>query len=277
MGARLLTTDDREEAIQLAASLNRVNEDRQKLQKDMLEEALAQASQIADDAPVIITAMEGWHPGIIGIVAGRLKERYGRPALVIGFDYNDIGKGSGRSIDGVDLGAAIIEAKESRLVSAGGGHAMAAGLTVHREHFAAFCGFLEDKLRNDVEAARAEQWLYHDGVLSVSSISLKTIEILDKFKPFGRSNPSPTFIIEDVSLSFSKRLNGGHVRCSFQDRYGEAFSGICFGAEEKGLEDVLLSPHAPRMDIACQIKRNIWQGRVSVDVHIQDIRRVSPT
>ena len=275
MGARLLTTDDVDEAVDLSQKLNRINSERQEMQKHMLDEALAQASQISKDSPLIISAMEGWHPGIIGIVAGRLKDRFARPAIVIGFDHNDIGKGSGRSIDGVDLGSAIMAAKEAGLLASGGGHAMAGGLTVHREHFAKFCGFMEDRLRDDVKESIKNQGLAHDGDLAAGSINLKTLDILARFEPFGRSNPSPVFLIEDIELSFAKRLKGGHVRCSFQDRFGGAFGGICFGAEEKGLEDILLSPRPPRMDIACQIKRNEWQGRVSVDVHVQDIRRVA--
>ena len=275
MGARLLTTDDAGEANDLSATLHRVNAERQTMQKHMLEEALAQASQLADDTPLVISAMEGWHPGIIGIVAGRLKDRFGRPAIVVGFDHNDIGKGSGRSIDGVDLGSAIIAAKEAGLLASGGGHAMAAGLTVHREHFAALCGFLEDRLREDVGVATQQQRLYHDGALSLSAVSLKTLELLDQYEPFGRSNPSPLFLLEGVSLSYAKRLKGGHVRCSFQDRFGGRVGGICFGAEEKGLDEILLSPNPPHMDVACQIKRNEWQGRISVDVHVQDIRRTS--
>lgn len=273
MGAKLLTTDDYETARVLADTLNRVNSDRQVMQKHMLEEALAQASQVPVDSPLIISAMEGWHPGIIGIVAGRLKDRFDRPAIVIGFDHNDIGKGSGRSIDGVDLGSAIRAAREAGLLASGGGHAMAAGLTVHREHFANFCGFIEDRLCDDVRRAREAQNMLHDGTLSVEAISLKTLDLLNHYEPFGRSNPSPVFIIEDVNLTYASRIKGAHVRCSFQDRYGGKFGGICFSADEKGLEDILLSPQAPRMDIACQIKRNEWQGRVSVDVHVQDIRR----
>lgn len=275
MGTRLLTTDDEDDAQDMATVLNRVNEERQKIQKHMLEEAMNQASQIADDSPLIISAMEGWHPGIIGIVAGRLKDKFDRPAIVIGFDDNDIGKGSGRSIDGVDLGRAIIAAKEQGLLASGGGHAMAAGLTVHKENFAAFCGFIEDHLRADVETARQSLKSFHDGVLDVNAISLKTLDILDEFEPFGRGNPTPVFMIEDVVLSFAKRLNGGHVRCSFQDRFGQSFGGICFGADDKGLADLLLSPMPPRLDVLCQIKRNEWQGRVSVDVHVQDLRRRS--
>ena len=275
MGARLLISDDSNAANTMAETLNRVNSERQMMQKLMLEEALAQASQIADSKPVIITAMEGWHPGIIGIVAGRLKDQFDRPALVIGFDHNDIGKGSGRSIDGVDLGGAIIEAKKQGLVAAGGGHAMAAGLTVHRETFAAFCGFIEDYLANDVATARQNRNFPHDGILSAAAINLKTLKIIDQMEPFGRSNPSPVFVIENVSLSYAKRLNGGHVKCSFQDSHGVTFGGICFGAEDKGLADVLLSPNPPRVDISCQIKRNEWQGRVSTDVHVQDIRKTT--
>ncbi len=275
MGTRLLTTDKEDDAQDMAAVLNRVNEDRQKIQKHMLEEAMSQASQIADDSPLIISAMEGWHPGIIGIVAGRLKEKFDRPAIVIGFDDNDIGKGSGRSIHGVDLGRAIIVAKEQGLLASGGGHAMAAGLTVHKENFADFCGFIEDHLRADVMAARQNLKSFHDGVLDVNAISLKTLNILDEFEPFGRGNPAPVFVIEDVVLSFAKRLNGGHVRCSFQDRFGQSFGGICFGADDKGVTDLLLSPMPPRLDVLCQIKRNEWQGRVSIDVHVQDLRRRS--
>ncbi|MEP6341926.1 MAG: single-stranded-DNA-specific exonuclease RecJ [Maricaulaceae bacterium] len=275
MGARLLTSDDGDAANTMAETLNRVNGERQLMQKHMLEEALAQASQMSDDKPVIITAMEGWHPGIIGIVAGRLKDQFDRPALVIGFNHNDIGKGSGRSIDGVDLGSAIIEAKMQGLVAAGGGHAMAAGLTVHRETFAAFCGFIEDYLAKDVAVANLNRSLTHDGTLSAAAINVKTLEIIDQLEPFGRNNPSPVFIIENVSVAYSKRLNGGHVKCSFQDSHGVSFGGICFGAEDKGLADILLSPNPPRVDISCQIKRNEWQGRVSTDVHVQDIRKTA--
>jgi len=209
----------------------------------MLEEALSQANACKDDA-VIIVDMEGWHPGIIGIVAGRLKDHFDKPAIVIGINPAGDGKGSGRSIKGVNLGEAIVKAKQAGLLSSGGGHEMAGGLSVRAEDIPALKVFLN------------------------TAFLMNVIELVG---PYGAGNPQPVFAFENMRIAYAQRLGGGHVRCAFEDVSGARLSGICFRADETGLSDILLSPTAPRVHIAGRLKRDTWKGRSKIDFQLMDI------
>jgi len=270
MGAELLSTEDAQLAYAHAAELDRVNQERRAMQAVMLNEALDKAER-QRGAPIIIVSMEGWHPGVIGIVAGRLKDRFDMPAIVIGMNEDGQAKGSGRSIKGVNLGAAISAAKQAGLLESGGGHAMAGGLTMQAAQIPAFRDFITEKLSGEVEAARANQSTRIDALLSPNAVKMDLLEAIDRIGPFGAGHPQPCFAFADMRLSYAERLKGNHVRVSFEDRGGQTLSGICFGADEKGLSDSLLSPNRGCFHIIGQLKPNHWKGRTKIDFHLLDM------
>jgi len=190
LGVRLLTSTDPEEARTIAAELDRLNEERRAIEMIVTEEA-GLAAELQADAPLILVSGRGWHPGVIGIVASRLKERFHRPAIVIAEEDDGTGKGSGRSISGVDLGAAVLAAKDSGLLVAGGGHAMAAGLTVAPGGIERLRGFLHDRMAADVEAARGGRSLLLDALLAPGGVAASLCDALDAAGPYGAGWPAP--------------------------------------------------------------------------------------
>jgi len=271
MGAQLLSSDDPKLIENYAAELGRINEERKQLQDQILQEAYAQAQKLAPDSNVILVAMENWHAGVIGIVAGRLKDRFNRPAIVIGIDEHGVGKGSGRSLHGVNLGAAIVQAKAQGLLTAGGGHAMAAGLTIEPDRIEEFHRFMEEKLQGDVRTALKNDYYKIDALLGASAAGQGLIGDIDAIGPYGAKMPEPVFAFADLRITFAKSVRGGHVRCAFEDRDGVRISGIAFRAEETGLADVLMAPNPPRVHIAARVKENNWQGRRTVDIQLADM------
>ncbi len=270
MGGELLSTENTQTAYGHAAELDRVNTERKLIQDDILRECLERASVDPDSADPVILAMEGWHPGIIGVVAGRLKDQFYRPSIVIGLD-NGIGKGSGRSISGVNLGDAIVAAKDAGLLQAGGGHAMAAGLTIDEEKIQEFQSFMSDYLKEEIAAAIKERALKIDGLLSAGAVNLGLLDEIDMVGPYGAGHPQPVFVLPDLRLQYAKALRGGHIRCSFSDTAGQRVDGICFRAEDNGLSDMLMSQQDKPLHVAVRVVRNSWQGRERADVHIVDL------
>ncbi len=271
MGAELLSTEDTQKAYHHAAELDRVNVARKKLQAQILFEADEAATKNMIEDSVVVTAMEGWHAGIIGIVAGRLKDQLGLPVIVIGIDDEGIGKGSGRSLKGVNLGAAISAAKEEGLLISGGGHAMAGGLTIAREKIPEFERFIQDYLGEDVKKARQEMAMKIDCLIRPTAIGRELVDQIDKVGPFGASNPEPVFVMDRLNIAYAERLRGGHIRCAFADREGARVNGICFNAEENGLSDILLSNHGKPVHVAGRIKQDNWNGRTRIDFQIIDL------
>lgn len=273
MGARLLSTEDSQLAYSHAAELDRVNLQRRQMQDRIYEEAF-QNAQLRLDDPVIIIAMEDWHAGIIGIVAGRLKDRLGKPVIVIAIDKTGdkpIAKGSGRSIKTVDLGAALSAAMKSDYLSSGGGHAMAGGLTMDPNKIDGFRDFMCEKLGEDVAKALKNESSKVDFVLNLSAIDDRLLEVIDTLGPYGAGNPEPVFAISDLRVSYAKRLKGGHVRFTFTDVTGKSLSGICFRADESGLGEALVMAGDTVFHALGRVKRNLWQGRTRIDFHLQDI------
>ena len=277
MGAELLSTENSQMAYAHAAELDRVNQARRKMQDTILTEAL-EAAQAQMDAPVIIVAMPNWHPGIIGIVAGRLKDRFRKPAIVIGIDNEAspaVAKGSGRSISGVDLGSALAAAKDNGLLVSGGGHAMAGGLTMDPNQIDAFREFMCACLSADVEIALKNDSMKLDYVLSMSAVNDDLMQTVETVGPYGAGNAQPLFAFSNVSVSFAKRTKGDHVRFTFTDGEGGSISGICFRAGETGLDEALLLAGSERFHIAGRLKPNVWQGRTRIDFHLEDIASAS--
>ena len=276
MGARLLSTEDSQLAYSHAAELDRMNLQRRQMQDTIYEEAVQKAQSRLDD-PVIIIAMEDWHAGIIGIVAGRLKDRLSKPVIVIAIDNMGeapLAKGSGRSIKGVDLGGALTAAMKSKLLLSGGGHAMAGGLSMAPDKIDDFRDFMCERLQADVETAILNDTSKVDFVLNLSAVNENLMEVVDTLGPYGAGNPEPVFAIADLRVRYAKRLKGGHVRFTLSDAAGKSLSGICFRANESGLGEALLMAGDTVFHALGRVKRNLWQGRTSIDFHLQDLAPV---
>jgi single-stranded-DNA-specific exonuclease len=270
LGVRLLTSTDPEEARTLAAELDRLNEERRAIEMLVCEQAEALAAEQAD-APVIIVMSTGWHQGVIGIVAGRIKERFGRPAIVIAETEDGTGKGSGRSISGVDLGAAVLAAKESGLLVAGGGHAMAAGLTLPPGGLEPFRDFINDRLAADVAKARGDRALLLDALLAPGGVAGALCDALDAAGPYGAGWPSPRVAAGPVRLIKTGIVGDGHVRGLGCGDDGKSFKWIAFRSAGSELGQALLSsPPDRRWWLAGTIKRDEWNGGNAAEMHLED-------
>jgi single-stranded-DNA-specific exonuclease len=270
LGVRLLTTEDEEEARTIAAELDRLNQERRAIEAAVCEAAEALCAG-QDNRAVAIAAGDGWHPGVIGIVAGRLKEKLGRPAIVIAFDGEGLGKGSGRSIAGVDLGAAVLAAKDSGLLIAGGGHAMAAGLTVARDRLGALEEFLEERLAAAVARGREERALLLDAVLAPGGVCPELCEALDNGGPYGAGWPAPRIAAGPVRVLKADVVGSGHLRLMVAGDDGRRVKAIAFRMADSPLgEAMLAAPPHRRLWIAGRVKRDDWGDRPSAEVHLED-------
>jgi len=270
LGVRLLTSTDPEEARTIAAELDRLNEERRAIEMIVTDQATLQASRLDDD-PVITVMSPGWHPGVIGIVAGRIKERFGRPAIVIAETEDGTGKGSGRSISGVDLGAAVLAAKESGLLIAGGGHAMAAGLTLPAGGIEPFREFINERLSADIEKARGERALLLDALLAPGGVVGALCDALDAAGPYGAGWPSPRVAAGPVRLLKTGIVGDGHVRGLGCGDDGKTFKWIAFRSADTDLGQALLSsPGDVRWWLAGTIKRDEWNGGNAAEMHLED-------
>ncbi len=270
LGVRLLTSTDPEEARTIAAELDRLNEERRAIEMLVCEQAEAQAARQAE-APVIIVMSAGWHQGVIGIVAGRIKERFGRPAIVIAETEGGTGKGSGRSISGVDLGAAVLAAKDCELLVAGGGHAMAAGLTLPPGGLEPFRDFINARLAGDVEKARGDRALLLDALLAPGGVAGALCDALDTAGPYGAGWPSPRVAAGPVRLIKVGIVGENHVRGLACGDDGKSFKWIAFRSAATELGQALLSsPADKRWWLAGTIKRDEWNGGNAAEMHLED-------
>ncbi len=270
LGVRLLTSTDPEEAREIAAELDRLNEERRAIEMIVCEQAEAQAREL-DSSSVIIVMSGGWHQGVIGIVAGRLKERFGRPAIVIAETEDGAGKGSGRSISGVDLGAAVLAAKDSGLLVAGGGHAMAAGLTLPAGGLEAFRDFINDRLAPDVEKSRGDRALLLDAVLAPGGVAGALCDALDAAGPYGAGWPSPRVAAGPARLLRTGIVGDGHVRGIACGDDGKSFKWIAFRSAASDLGQALLSsPADARWWLAGSIRRDEWNGGNAAEMRLED-------
>lgn len=272
LGVRLLSTDDPVEARALAQELDALNTTRKDVERDTIEAAIRIIEHQSNDkdAPVIVVADENWHPGVVGIVAGRLRERYRRPAIVIAIDQaTGIGRGSGRSQPGVNLGAAVQAAYEAAVLLAGGGHAMAAGLTIKKESVPELRSFLANLLADDVTTARAEDALEIDILSAPSGADRALWADFQRLAPFGPGAPEPLLAIADVSIEGARLVRGGHVSCRLVGS-GGALKAIAWRAEDSALGRRLLEGGGP-VHIAGRLKPDDWQGRAGVQFEIEDL------
>jgi single-stranded-DNA-specific exonuclease len=271
LGVRLLTTRDPEEAREIAAQLSQLNEERRAIEAEVQAEAEAQLDRLGNLA-VPVLAGTGWHPGVIGIVAGRIKEKAGLPAIVIALDEAEgIGKGSGRSISGVDLGAAIIAAREAGLLIAGGGHAMAAGLTIAADKLSAFTEFLHERLGRDVERARAGQAMQLDLSLAPSGLTPDLVTTLEAAGPYGVGWPAPRIAVGPVRIVKADIVGKDHLRLIVSGADGRSFKAMAFRAGNSELGQTLLHRHAGRrFHLAGRVKIDDWGSRPAAELHLED-------
>jgi single-stranded-DNA-specific exonuclease len=270
LGVRLLTTSDAEEARVIAEELDRLNGERRAIEAAVQEEADALVARQGNRAVVLVSG-EGWHPGVIGIVAGRLKEKLGRPALVVAIDEHGTGKGSGRSIAGVDLGAAILAAKDMGLLEAGGGHAMAAGLTVSAEKIEALAEFLDARLSDDVARASENRALLLDAVIAPGGITPMLAEALEQGGPYGMGWPAPRIAAGPMRIIKADVVGKDHVRVIMAGDDGRSIKAVAFRQAETELGQALLhSGRDKRLWLAGRVKVDDWSGRASAELHIDD-------
>jgi single-stranded-DNA-specific exonuclease len=270
LGVRLLTTEDEAEAEEIAAELNRLNEERRAIETLVTDAAELLVAAQGNRAVAVISG-EGWHPGVIGIVASRLKEKLGRPAIVIAVDADGVGKGSGRSISGVDLGAAVLAAKDMGLLVAGGGHAMAAGLTITADRIDALIEFLDERLAADVARARDGRALLLDAVLSAGGVAPALVDALEAGGPYGAGWPAPRVAAGPVRIIKVDIVGNGHVRAVVAGEDGRSIKTIAFRQADSALGQALLGagPHR-RLWLAGRARIDSWNGGAQAELHIDD-------
>lgn len=268
LGVRLLTTRDPAEARAIAAELDQLNEERRAIEAAVQAEA---ETMYAAGRSVTVVAGRGWHPGVIGIVAGRLKEKLGQPAIVIAVDEHGVGKGSGRSITGVDLGQAVLAAKEAGLLVAGGGHAMAAGLTIGADKVEAFANFLEELLAARVAAAVADRALLVDSVHAAGGVTPDLVTAMETGGPYGVGWPSPRVAIGPVRPVRVDVVGNGHVRAIVAGDDGRSLKAMAFRAADTPLGVALLGAASHRrLWLAGRAKIDDWAQRPAAELHIDD-------
>ncbi len=273
LGARLLATDDPQEAAVLAEELDALNASRKAVEAEVQEAAVRHIERESNqsDAPCLVVAEDGWHPGVIGIVAGRLRERYRKPVIVIGIDRpGNVGKGSGRSQPGVNLGLAVQAAYETGLLLSGGGHAMAAGLSVRPEAIPELRQFLCERLAAECEIATAGDGLDIDALITARGADRSLWSDFQRLAPFGPGNPEPLFAMADARVERPMALKGGHVRCTLSDGSGGRLKAVAWRAEDSEAGRKLLSG-AGLVHVAGKLKPDDWQGRESVELEIEDV------
>lgn len=275
LGARLLSSNDADFAREVAAELDALNTERRDIETRVLDAAIMTAEAHAADSPYLIFACgEGWHPGVIGIVAGRLKERYQRPACVVAVE-NGIGKGSGRSVGSLHLGNAIIAAREAGILAKGGGHAMAAGFEVPQERLPDLRAFLQQRFDRDMKGEKLMPVLDIDAALQPRAATPDFVTMLERMGPFGAGNAEPRFVFPNVRLAFADVVGGAHLRLQLEGADGARLKAIAFRCLDTDLGSRLTTARGMRLHIAGHLRRDTWQGRDNVQLIVEDAVLVS--
>jgi single-stranded-DNA-specific exonuclease len=279
LGVRLLLEADPIEAAKIAAELDRLNRERQAIEQETLAQAEAEALAalgIEETGAVVITAAEGWHPGVVGLVAARLKEKFGRPAFAIALEPGGIGTGSGRSITGVDIGRAVRRAVAEGLLVKGGGHAMAAGVTLRKGALAQLRAFLETALSADVATARRLSGLMIDGAVSAAGANLELVAMIERAGPFGSGNPEPVIALPAHTVTYAEEVGQAHMRVRFKSGAGAAVNAIAFRAAGQKLGTALLQSRGRQVHAAGSFAIDRWQGEERVQFRLTDIAPAEP-
>ncbi len=279
LGVDLLLEDDPTECARIAAELDRLNRERQAIELATLAQAEAEAMAALgaeEKGAVVVTAAEGWHPGVVGLVAARLKERFGRPAFVIAVGAGGIGTGSGRSIPSVDIGRAVRQAVTDGLLLKGGGHAMAAGVTLRKDALAAFRAYLEEALASAVEAARRDDALLIDGALTAAGVTGETVATIARAGPFGAGNPEPVIALPSHILVYVEEVGSAHVRARLRAGDGAVVNAIAFRAAGAPLGQALAQSRGQRVHAAGTLSVDRWNGAERVQFKLIDLAPADP-
>jgi single-stranded-DNA-specific exonuclease len=274
LGVRLLLEGDVSEAARIAAELDRLNTERRVIEQ--AAEAQAEAEALAslgleDKGSVVVTASEGWHPGVVGLVAARLKEKFSRPAFAIALEPGGIGTGSGRSIGGVDLGKAVRQAVHDGLLMKGGGHAMAAGVTLRKEKLAEFRAYLDSALAHDVAQSRHVNELFIDGAITARGVTPELATTLNRAGPFGSGNPEPVLALPSHQLVFAEEVGQAHLRLRFKAGDGATVNAIAFRAVGQKLGHALLAQRGQLLHVAGSLAVDRYQGTERVQLRVLDV------
>ena len=273
LGSRLLATDDPVEAGTIAETLDRLNQERQAMEQEMLAEARAEAdAELAggNGPAVLVTASDRWHPGIVGLIASRLKEHARRPAFAIHFNANGTGTGSGRSVAGFDLGRMVRAAADAGLIVKGGGHAMAAGITVERDKVGALRAFFEEQAADDIFRLQAEEAVHIDAALAAEGASLDLLDALERAGPFGSGHVAPVFALPRHHIADARLVGANHIRVELQSQSGGRVAAIAFRALDTPLGDFLLHNRGRTVHVAGSLSGNYWNGNRTVQIRILD-------
>lgn len=279
LGSKLLATDDPVEAGTIAETLDRLNQERQAMETEMLAEARAEADAEIGAGPgpaVLVTANTTWHPGIVGLLASRLKDHARRPAFAIAFNGNGIGTGSGRSVSGFDLGRLVREAVEAGLLVKGGGHAMAAGITVERAKLGELRAFFEQRAAADVFRLQDEESLKIDGALAAEGATLNLVDALEKAGPFGAGHVAPVFVLPRHRIADVRLVGTAHIRVDLRSESGGRLQGIAFRAAETPIGDFLFRNRDRTVHVAGSISVNHWNGSRTAQFRIIDAALAGP-
>ncbi|MBL8578560.1 MAG: single-stranded-DNA-specific exonuclease RecJ [Mesorhizobium sp.] len=273
LGSRLLATDDPVEAGQIAETLDRLNQERQQMEQQMLVQARTEAdAELAGGAgpAIVVTASRDWHPGVVGLLASRLKEHARRPAFAIAFNPNGIGTGSGRSIAGFNLGRLVRDAAEAGLIVKGGGHAMAAGITVERDKLGALRAFFEERAAQDVFRLQDEEVLDIDAALAAEGATLDLLETLERAGPFGAGHTPPVFALPRHRLEDARLVGTNHIRADLRSAAGGRIQAVAFRAADTVLGDFLFANRGQTIHVAGSLSGSYWNGNRKVDFRIID-------
>ncbi len=268
LGARLLSTEGETEAAEIAAILDSHNDDRKGIEAEVFRRAIDQLDGVPDPGPVALAAGPGWHPGVIGIVAGRLKERYDRPACVVALE-GDVGRASCRSVPGVDIGAAVAEARRAGLLMTGGGHPMAAGFTVAADKLEALGDFLHDHVLGQAGGPLVPVSDF-DGTLAVGGATVNLAATLERLGPFGAGNAEPRFVLTGARAVGARVVGADHVSCFLTGAEGGRLRAIAFRAAGTPLGSALLDPSGAPLHIAGLLRLDRWNGRERAQFQIED-------
>ena len=269
-GNRLLCTHDAETAKALAEELNKFNIERKDIEAYVLLQAIEQLESTPQEYPMAFVSGTDWHQGVVGIVAGKLKERYNLPTFVMSVEHDEV-KGSARSIPGIDLGALIMSAKEKGILTKGGGHIMAAGFSLNEEKMEDFRRFAGEYIRGKLGGETVTPVVEFDGVVSLSGANLDLAEKLQSLEPFGAGNPEPRIVIENVKIVRPSIIGSGHVRCFLGGDNGGGLKAIAFRAADNAIGAAMLQANGERFDVAGQLRKDIWQGKTYVQFIIEDM------
>ncbi|MBV1699313.1 MAG: single-stranded-DNA-specific exonuclease RecJ [Hyphomicrobiales bacterium] len=279
LGVRLLIEDDPDAAAKIAAELDRLNRERQVIELETVTQAEAEAMAalgLEDKGAVVVTAAEGWHPGVVGLVAARLKEKFGRPAFAIALEPGGVGTGSGRSIPGVDIGRAVQRAVAEGLIEKGGGHAMAAGVTLRKAALAPLRAFLETTLAPDVAVARRANGLLIDGAISGSAANADLVAMIERAGPFGSGNPEPVIALPAHTVVYAEEVGQAHVRARFKSADGAFVNAIAFRAAGQKLGATLLQNRGRQVHAAGSLALDRWNGEERVQFRLTDVAPAEP-